>query len=375
MSESGVDMEAGLAWLSALVGDDSRARWDALGPIAGVALQRNDIPSLVALIAAGASPWSAMDVSLSADDEASWALLLPAAVKGGEGVNFRSLRATLQRCAERGAPKCFEATAKMLGEETEKFAASGQEADAGHVGSVYDPLRLWEALAKIKSPAARAMARAADAAGYAMDARWPMSGNYEELGSPLRTAIAEDNLVLVDELFLMGAKPKRSALLTAIWHGQYEMLSLVLRTSGVEPECDSGPEKPLEAAIIGANAEAMRILLAAGADPNGMSVSLSRRGGYALSMLGVALEQPAIGQEGKARPEEIFSILLAAGADPSLGERGNTPLDIASHAAGFGNKVQIFEMMKAAIAQRKLVAELESSTLSKAQSNSPAPRL
>lgn len=375
MRESGSDMEVGLAWLSTLVGDDREARWEALGPIAGMALEKNDIPALAALIAAGASPWRAMDVSLSADDEASWALLLPAAVSGGEGVSFRSLRATLQKCAERGALKCFEATAKMLGEEIKRFAASGQEADAGHIGSVYDPLRLWEALAKIKTPAARAMARAADAAGYAIDAKWPMSADYQELGSPLRAAIEKDNHELVDELFLMGAKPKRSVLLAAIFHGQYEMLSVVVRASGVDPECDGEQKKPLEAAIIDANADAMRILLAAGADPNGMSASLSRRGGYALSMLGVALEQPTIGQEGKARPEEIFSILLAAGADPSLGESGNTPLDIASHAAGFGNKVQIFEMMKAAMAQRKLVAELESSALSAAQSNAPAPRL
>lgn len=371
MSEGngGVEMEAGLAWLSSVIGDDRHERWQALGPIAGLALKRNDLPALKALLAAGASPGSAMEVSLKADDDASWALLLPVAVIGEKGVVLRLLRGALQKCADQPALKCFEATAAMLGGELSKIAASAEEKNSVEIArAYYDERNLWEALAKVKTPAARAMAHAADAAGYSIHARWPQQGYENDPGvGPLRAAISASNFELVNELFAMGAKARRMEAVMAVWSKNSDMLSLVLRSSGVDPEKDGWPNSPLEAAITSANADAVRILLAAGADPNGVSDAPSRRGGYELSMLGVAIEQPTLMKDGCATPEEICAILLAAGADPSRGESGKSPMDLASH--------KLRAVMKAALDQQRLVAEIEASASQGVASEAPARRL
>lgn len=375
--DKGEEMQRSMAWLSAFVGDSKQERWDALAPLAALAHKRNDHATLLALISAGANPWPAMFAALATDDERSWSMLLPAAFGSPAGIDLHALRDAFAICADERSINCFHATANLLATANAALAAS-QASTAGlhpHSASPQDTVvkNLWEKLAQLHGDDARAAAAAAVSAGYSYSATWQDQG---VLGSPLFTAISANNFDLSDELMSMGAPVARGALLAAIWRGGDKLLSLVIARAGPAPENDGWDDCPLEAAIIARDANAIRILLSAGADPNAISANAGqRRAG--LSMLQVMQSFPAQGPAHHSSREAICSALLAAGADPTQSLNGSSPLDVARAAADVGNGIDraIFSMMEAAVAHRQLVADLEASALPAPPSQAPKPRL
>ena len=375
MDERSADVDAGMAWLLSLIGPDANARWRALGPLALAALEKKDVPAFEALIAAGASPWIPMEAALSTDDISQWPLLLSSAVKTEGGINLRSLRKALLNCAERSAEQCFRATAKMLEEANVVISSNSPIEGPSPIydrSFVFDQQRLWEAVSKTKTPAAASMARAAVAAGYLLDASWPHPSDPsgKRTQCPLDVAISADNLDLAREMFSLGACAKRSSLVRAIWRPETDMLSLVLAHAGNDPENDGMDCSPLEAAICSAAGASMRVLLAAGANPDGLTED-----DEPLTMLQLVMKQPTKLSPGNALPEEMCAILLSAGADPSLAIHGEAPLDTARKAASYGHKAEILKLFEDAIALRALVAELESSALAGLSPSAPSLRL
>lgn len=366
------EMLSAVAWLSAFAGDKN-TRFAALAPLAVVAMKNNDTAALTAILDAGASASPAIAQALEDDDPRFLPQLLRAATTNKHGVaHLRDLRAILKQCADAKALKCFEITAIMLRQENEAVLASPNNKNE-HEDTLekitwmsYEQRWLWASLAENKCQAVRAAVHAATSAGCSIDFSWTRPK--DPIENPLILAIREGNLDLADELLSMGASVGRVALILAIGSRNNDLLALVIRHAGPDPINDGWAEAPLEAAIVAANLDAMRMLLAAGADPNGVSSNAeTRRSGF--SMLRVLLSCSRKAIAGCGSHEDMCSILLAAGADPALVSEGESPIEMTRPVPQrHCNTAELFALMEAELARRELVADLESC------SAQPAPR-
>lgn len=376
------EMLSAVAWLSTFAGD-AETRWSALAPLVAIAAKSKDFAAFSAILGAGGSPSLAIDQALAEDDPTLFPQLLLAAVTDEHGsVYLEGIHSILQKCAKCDALKCFEATAAVLRKEKEatlqRIKLSSDEAQNKAALETIewpadDSRWIWRYLAASKSPSVRAALHSALSVGCGLDVSANAPRKRPE--SPLLFAIQEGNFDMADELLSMGAQPARSSLIAAIGCGNLDVLALVIRHAGVNPVSDGADDTPLEAAIVAANLDAIRMLLAAGADPNGLSSNRpSYREGF--SMLRVLMSCPVMAINGCASQEDMCLALLAAGADPALVSAGGSPIEMLRPLDGRNHYNRaLFELMEAELDRRALVAELESSSQPAARADAPKTRL